>query len=65
MHIAQSVTALDFNFERAVGGSILTADKKLSLENLNVTSYRVSSSSGFFWLFNWLLVSLVTRSDTT
>ena len=24
-----------------------------------------SSSSGFFWLFNWLLVSLVTRSDTT
>ena len=23
------------------------------------------SSSGFFWLFNWLLVSLVTRSDTT
>ena len=35
--IAQSVSALDFNFERAVGGSILTAGKKLSLENLNVT----------------------------
>ena len=25
----------------------------------------VSSSSGFFWLFTWILVSLVTRSDTT
>ena len=28
--------ALDFNFERAVGGSILTVSKKLSLKNLNV-----------------------------
>ena len=35
--IAQSVSTLDFNFERAVGGSILTAGKKLSLKNLNVT----------------------------
>ena len=25
LHIAQSVSAMDFNFERAVGGSILTA----------------------------------------
>ena len=35
--IAQSVSALDINFERAVGGSILTTGKKLSLKNLNVT----------------------------
>ena len=34
--LSQSVSALDFNFERAVGGSILTAGKKLSLKNLNV-----------------------------
>ena len=34
--MAQSVSALDFNFERAVGGSILTAGKKLSLKTLNV-----------------------------
>ena len=33
----KSGSALDFNFERAVGGSILTAGKKLSLKNLNVT----------------------------
>ena len=32
--IAQSVSALDFNFERAVEGSILTAGKRS--ENLNV-----------------------------
>ena len=32
--IAQSVSALDFNFERAVEDSILTAGKKC--ENLNV-----------------------------
>ena len=30
-------SALYFNFERAVGGSIRTAGKKLSLKNLNVT----------------------------
>ena len=30
--LAQSVSTLDFNFERAVGGLILTADKKLSLK---------------------------------
>ena len=30
-------SALDFNFERAIGGSILTAGKKLSLKNLNAT----------------------------
>ena len=30
--IAQSVSALDFNFERAVEGSILTAGKRLSLK---------------------------------
>ena len=29
--------ALDFNFKRAVGCSILTAGKKLSLKNLIVT----------------------------
>ena len=35
---AQSVSALDFNFERVVGGLILTAGKKkLSLKNLNIT----------------------------
>ena len=34
--IAQSVSALDFNFQRAVEGSILTADKKVEYENLNV-----------------------------
>ena len=34
--IAQSVSALDFNFERAVEGSILTAGKKVESENLNV-----------------------------
>ena len=34
--IAQLVSALDFNFERAVEGSILTASKRLSLKNLNV-----------------------------
>ena len=28
-YIAQWVSALDFNFERAVGGSILTAGKKV------------------------------------
>ena len=37
MYIAQLVSVLDFNFERAVGGSILTAGKKWSLKNLNVT----------------------------
>ena len=30
--IAQSVNALDFNFERAVEGSIFTAGKRLSLK---------------------------------
>ena len=30
--IAQSVSALDFNFERAVEGSILTVGKRLSLK---------------------------------
>ena len=35
--IVQSVSAFYFNFERAVGGSILTAGIKLSLKNLNVT----------------------------
>ena len=30
--IAQSVSALDFKFERAVEGSILTAGKRLSLK---------------------------------
>ena len=34
--MAQLVSALDFNFERAVEGSILTAGKRLSLKNLNV-----------------------------
>ena len=34
-NIAQSVRALDFNIDRAVGGSILTAGKKL--KNRNVT----------------------------
>ena len=34
--VAQLVSALDFNFERAVEGSILTAGKRLSLKNLNV-----------------------------
>ena len=36
MNKAQSVSALDFNFERAVEGSILTAGKKIESENLNV-----------------------------
>ena len=30
-------SALAFNFERAVEGSILTAGKKFNLKNLNVT----------------------------
>ena len=34
--IAQLVSALDFNFERAVEGSILTSGKRLSLKNQNV-----------------------------
>ena len=34
--IAQLVSALDFNFDRAVEGSILTVSKRLSLKNLNV-----------------------------
>ena len=34
--IAQLVSVLDFIFERAVEGSILTAGKRLSLKNLNV-----------------------------
>ena len=34
--IAQLVSALVFNFERAVEDSILTAGKGLSLKNLNV-----------------------------
>ena len=34
--IAQSVSALDFNFERAVGGSILTVGKKLSLKKIRM-----------------------------
>ena len=34
------------------------------LGTLKYNSFRWRSSS-FFWLFNWLLVSLVTRSDTT
>ena len=32
--ITQSVSALDFNFERAVEGSIITAGKRLSLKIL-------------------------------
>ena len=34
--IAQSLSALDFNFERAVEGSILTAGKNVESVNLNV-----------------------------
>ena len=34
--IAQSVSVLDFNLERAVEGSIMTAGKKVESENLNV-----------------------------
>ena len=34
--LAQLISALDFNFEQAVEGSILTAGKRLSLKNLNV-----------------------------
>ena len=30
-------SASDFNFKQSVGGSILTAGKKLSLKNLNAT----------------------------
>ena len=33
---AQSVSVLDFNFERAIEGSILTAGQKVESENLNV-----------------------------
>ena len=36
VNIAQSVSALDFNFEQAVEGSILTAGKKVESENMNV-----------------------------
>ena len=39
--IAQSLSALDFNFERAVEGSILTAGKMLS-ENLNVIIWAIN-----------------------
>ena len=35
-NIAQLVSALDFNCERAIEGSILTAGKKVESENLNV-----------------------------
>ena len=34
--IAQSLSALDFNFEQAVEGSILTVGKNVESENLNV-----------------------------
>ena len=35
-------SALDFNFEWAVGGSILTAGKMLNLKNLNVTIWAIN-----------------------
>ena len=35
-------STLDFNFERAVGGSNLTEGKKLRLKNLNVTIRAIS-----------------------
>ena len=41
-HIAQLVSVLDFNFERAVEGSILTAGKRLSLKNLNVIIWAIN-----------------------
>ena len=51
--IAQSVSALDFNFERAVGGSILTAGKKLSLKNLNVTIRAITNWSNLVPVMDW------------
>ena len=42
--IAQSVSALDFNFERAVEGSILTAGKKVESEKFecNNSGYKLT-----------------------
>ena len=42
--IAQLVSALDFNFERAVKGSILTADKRLNLKKseCNNSGYKLT-----------------------
>ena len=40
--IAQSVNALDFYFERAAEGSILTAGKKVESENLNVIIWAIN-----------------------
>ena len=40
--IAQSVSALDFNLERAVEGSILTVGKKVESENLNVIIWAIN-----------------------
>ena len=46
--IAQSVNTLDFNFERAVGGSILTAGKKVESEKseCNNSGYKLT---GLTW----------------
>ena len=46
--IAQSVSALDFNCERAVGGSILTAGKKVESEKseCNNSGYKLT---GLTW----------------
>ena len=46
--IAQSVSALDFNFERAVGGSILAAGKKVESEKseCNNSGYKLT---GLTW----------------
>ena len=40
--IAQLVSAMDFNFERAVEGSILTVGKKVESENLNVIIWAIN-----------------------
>ena len=45
--IAQSVNTLNFNFERAVEGSILTAGKRLSLKTeCNNSGYKLT---GLTW----------------
>ena len=45
--IAQLVSALDFNFERAVEGSVLTVGKRLSLKSeCNNSGYKLT---GLTW----------------
>ena len=49
--IAQSVSALDFNFEQAVGGLILTAGRKVESEKFecNNLGYKLTGLTWWPW----------------